>query len=228
MAFRFASAMRHHDDPIAERVRMVEDQIAARGIRDPRVLSAMLRVARHEMIPHELRAFAYSDRPLPIGSDQTISQPYVVAAMTEAAQVRNGSRVLEIGTGSGYQTAVLAELGCEVYSIEIVLALSDHATAALIKCGYDTEKVHLRVGDGYRGWPEAAPFDAILVAAAPAEVPRPLLEQLAVGGRIVIPIGGERQELQVISRQRHGEVTSRLFPVRFVPMTGEAQAQGRR
>jgi protein-L-isoaspartate(D-aspartate) O-methyltransferase len=229
MALRFASAMRHHDDPVAERVRMVEDQIAARGIRDPRVLSAMLRVPRHELIPPELRAFAYSDRPLPIGNDQTISQPYVVAAMTEAAQVRVGSRVLEVGTGSGYQTAVLAELGCEVYSIEIVPALAGLASAALTRLGYDLEhKIHLRLGDGYSGWPVAAPFDAILVAAAPPEVPRPLIDQLAVGGRLVIPIGGERQELQVISRQTHGEVTSRLFPVRFVPMTGEAQAQGRR
>jgi protein-L-isoaspartate(D-aspartate) O-methyltransferase len=229
MVFRFASALRHHDDPVAERVRMVEDQIAARGVRDPRVLSAMLRVPRHELISAELRAFAYSDRPLPIGSEQTISQPYVVAAMTEAAQVRFGSRVLEVGTGSGYQTAVLAELGCEVYSIEIVPELATTAAAALHRLGYTTDgKLHLRLGDGYTGWPVAAPFDAILVAAAPPEVPRPLIDQLAVGGRLVIPVGGERQELQVISRQSHGDVTSRLFPVRFVPMTGEAQAQGRR
>ena len=222
MGFRFASALRHHDDPVAERVRMVEDQIAARGIRDPRVLSAMLRVPRHELIPAELRAYAYADRPLPIGEDQTISQPFVVAAMTEAAQLRPGSRVLEIGTGSGYQTAVLAEIGCDVYTIEIVPGLAETAAAALEKLGYE-EKVHLRQGDGYHGWPEAAPFDAILVAAAPAAVPRPLIEQLGVGGRLVIPVGGERQELQVITKNHHGEATSRLFPVRFVPMTGHAQ-----
>jgi protein-L-isoaspartate(D-aspartate) O-methyltransferase len=221
MGFRFASALRHHDDPVAERVRMVEDQLVARGIRDPRVLSAMLRVPRHELLPAELRAHAYADRPLPIGEDQTISQPYVVAAMTEAAQPRPGARVLEIGTGSGYQTAVLAEIGCEVYSIEIVPGLAESAAAAIARLGYD--KVHLRHGDGYHGWPEAAPFEAILVAAAPAAVPRPLIEQLGVGGRLVIPVGDERQELQVITRNAHGEATSRLFPVRFVPMTGEAQ-----
>lgn len=225
MAFRFGSAPAT-TDPVSERVRMVEDQIAARGIRDPHVLSAMLRVPRHELIPHELRAFAYTDRPLPIGSDQTISQPYVVAAMTEAALVRPGTRVLEVGTGSGYQTAVLVEMSAEVYSIEIVPELAEDAAAALHGLGYDGQgKLHLRIGDGYRGWPEAAPFDAIIVAAAPGVVPRPLIEQLAVGGRLVIPVGEERQELQVIVRQRHGEVTSRLFPVRFVPMTGEAQAR---
>jgi protein-L-isoaspartate(D-aspartate) O-methyltransferase len=223
MAFRFGSTPRV-TDPVSERVRMVEDQIAARGIRDTHVLSAMLRVPRHELIPAELRAFAYTDRPLPIGSDQTISQPYVVAAMTEAAMVRPGTRVLEVGTGSGYQTAVLVEMGAEVYSIEIVPELGAEAAEALHELGYDNQgRLHLRIGDGYRGWPEAAPFDAIIVAAAPPDVPRPLIEQLAVGGRLVIPVGEDRQELQVISRQRHGEVTSRLFPVRFVPMTGEAQ-----
>jgi protein-L-isoaspartate(D-aspartate) O-methyltransferase len=223
MAFRFGSSPRP-TDPVSERVRMVEEQIAARGIRDPEVLSAMLRVPRHELIPSELRSFAYTDRPLPIGNEQTISQPYVVAAMTEAALVRGGTRVLEVGTGSGYQTAVLVEMGAEVFSIEIVPELAAEAAEALHELGYDNHgKLHLRVGDGYRGWPEAAPFDAIIVAAAPPDVPRPLIEQLAVGGRLVIPVGHEKQELQVIMRQRHGEVTSRLFPVRFVPMTGEAQ-----
>ena len=202
---------------------MVEDQLIARGIRDPRVLDAMLRVPRHELVPPELRDFAYLDRPLPIGSEQTISQPYVVAAMTEAAHVLKGARILEVGTGSGYQTAVLAELGAEVYSVEIVPELAAAAAHALARLGY--EGIHLRTGDGYSGWPEAAPFDAILVAAAPPQVPRPLIAQLAVGGRLVIPVGHERQELQVITRRRHGEVTSRLFAVRFVPMTGEAQAQ---
>ena len=210
-------------DPLTERERMVEEQLISRGIRDPRVLAAMLRVPRHELVPPELRDFAYTDRPLPIGSDQTISQPYVVAAMTEAARIQRAARVLEVGTGSGYQTAVLADLGAEVYSIEIVPELAAAAANALARLGYDG--IHLRTGDGYRGWPEAALFDAILVAAAPPQVPRPLLEQLAVGGRLVIPIGADRQELQVITRRRHGEVTSRLFPVRFVPMTGEAQAR---
>jgi protein-L-isoaspartate(D-aspartate) O-methyltransferase len=205
------------------RVRMVRDQLAARGIRDRRVLEAMVRAPRHELVPPAERDAAYADQPLPIGCGQTISQPYVVAAMTEAARLAPGARVLELGTGSGYQTAVLCELGCDVYSIEIVAELAAAAAAALTRLGYATDHLHLRVGDGYAGWPEAAPFDAIVVGAAPPSVPPALIDQLAVGGRLVIPVGDDRQELLVTTRGAAGATTTRLFPVRFVPMTGQAQ-----
>jgi protein-L-isoaspartate(D-aspartate) O-methyltransferase len=205
------------------RVRMVRDQLAARGIRDRRVLEAMVRVPRHELVPAAERDAAYADQPLPIGCGQTISQPYVVAAMTEAAQLAPGARVLELGTGSGYQTAVLCELGCDVYSIEIVPELAAAAAAALARLGYATDHLHLRVGDGYAGWPEAAPFAAIIVGAAPPSVPPALIDQLAVGGRLVIPVGDDHQELLVTTRGAAGATTTRLFPVRFVPMTGQAQ-----
>jgi protein-L-isoaspartate(D-aspartate) O-methyltransferase len=212
------------DPHVRARTEMV-DLIAARGVRDDRVLAALRKVPRHELVPAALRDRAYEDRPLPIGLDQTISQPYVVAAMSEAAQVAPGERVLEIGTGSGYQAAVLAELGAEVYSIEVVEELGKRAAADLARLGYG--KVHLRIGDGYRGWPDAAPFDAIVVTAAPPTVPQPLIDQLAVGGRLVIPVGADgHQELQVISRTKEGKdgtTTETLFGVRFVPMTGEAQ-----
>jgi protein-L-isoaspartate(D-aspartate) O-methyltransferase len=207
----------------AARAKMVEDTIAARGIRDPAVLAAMRRVPRHELVPPEQRAHAYDDSALPIGFDQTISQPYIVAAMTEAARVGPGKRVLEIGTGSGYETAVLAELGADVYSIEIIEPLARRTEAALARLGY--HGLHLRIGDGYRGWPEAAPFDAIVVTAAPPEVPPPLVAQLAIGGRLVIPVGDEDQSLRVITRGPTGTTTETLFDVRFVPMTGEARGR---
>jgi protein-L-isoaspartate(D-aspartate) O-methyltransferase len=200
---------------------MVAEQIAARGVTDERVLDAMRTVPRHEFVPEDLRGAAYEDRPLPIGEGQTISQPYVVAAMTELARVRPGARVLEIGTGSGYQTAVLATLGATVYSIEIVEPLGRRAAADLARLGY--QNVHLRIGDGYAGWPEAAPFDAIVVTAAPPHVPRPLLEQMKVGARMVIPVGAAYQELRVITRTETGYSEESAFPVRFVPMTGAAQ-----
>jgi len=207
----------------AERLRMVTSSIEARGVSDPQVLEAMRRVKRHEMVPLEIRERAYEDRPLPIGEGQTISQPYVVAAMTEAAKLSPGQRVLEVGTGSGYQAAVLAELGADVYSIEIVEPLARRTKALLERMGYS--KIHLRTGDGYRGWPDAAPFQAIVVTAAPPEVPAPLVEQLAVGGRLVIPVGEYEQHLEVHVKQADGTTTvERLFEVRFVPMTGEAQA----
>jgi protein-L-isoaspartate(D-aspartate) O-methyltransferase len=199
---------------------MVTEQIEARGVRDPRVLEAMRKVPRHEFVPREQRPYAYADHPLPIGHQQTISQPYIVAAMTELAQVRPGARVLEIGTGSGYQAAVLAELGAEVYSIEIVEPLARSAAATLERLGY---RVQVRAGDGYQGWPEHAPFEAIVVTAAPPRIPEPLKQQLAEGGRLVIPVGDFYQELVVLTR-RGGELERRsVFPVRFVPMTGEAQ-----
>jgi protein-L-isoaspartate(D-aspartate) O-methyltransferase len=217
-----APAARGDDEWARKREAMVARTIAARGVRDPRVLAAMRRVPRHELVPADLRHRAYDDSPLPIGFDQTISQPYIVAAMTEAAQVAPGARVLEVGTGSGYQAAVLAEMGADVYSIEIVEPLAKRTHALLGKLGYD--KLHLRIGDGYRGWPEAAPFDAIVVTAAPERVPQPLIDQLAEGGRLVIPVGrAGAQQLRVITRGPDGTTSETLFDVRFVPMTGEAQ-----
>jgi protein-L-isoaspartate(D-aspartate) O-methyltransferase len=200
---------------------MFLSELIDRGVRDRAVLEAMRRVPRHLFVPADAARHAYEDRPLPIGHDQTISQPYIVASMTELAEVGPGSRVLEVGTGSGYQTAILAELGAEVWSIEIVEPLARRAAALLHRLGY--ERVHLAIGDGYGGWPEAAPFDAVLVAAAPPRVPEPLMEQLAPGGRLVIPVGDERQELLVIQRDGEGFVQRSVYPVRFVPMTGEAQ-----
>jgi protein-L-isoaspartate(D-aspartate) O-methyltransferase len=206
------------------RDQMVDETIVARDIKDPRVIAAMRRTPRHELVPAELRPRAYEDNPLPIGFEQTISQPYVVAAMTEAAQLVAGEKVLEIGTGSGYQVAVLAELGgVQIYSIEIVEPLAKRTHALLQRLGYTTN-VHLRIGDGFQGWPEAAPFDAIIVTAAPEKVPPPLIDQLAVGGRLVIPVGPHGdQDLKVITRGKDGTTSESLFPVRFVPMTGEAQ-----
>jgi protein-L-isoaspartate(D-aspartate) O-methyltransferase len=202
---------------------MVRDQIEERGVRDPAVLAAMRAVPRHELVPAGVRDQAYEDHPLPIGHDQTISQPYIVALMTELAEVKRGERVLEVGTGSGYQAAVLASLGAEVYSIEIVEPLARRATADLERLGY---RVKVRAGDGYRGWPAAAPFDAIIVTAAPPRIPKPLVDQLAKGGRMVIPVGDNYQELRVLTRDESGAVREEpVTGVRFVPMTGEAQEQ---
>jgi protein-L-isoaspartate(D-aspartate) O-methyltransferase len=203
------------------RQRMVEEQIERRGVRDARVLAAMRAVPRHLFVPEELRDRAYDDAPLPIGEGQTISQPYIVAFMTEAARLRPGDRVLEVGTGSGYQAAVLAAAGAEVMSIEILPGLADRARQALAAAGF--AKVAVRTGDGFRGWPEAAPFDAVLVTAAPDEVPPPLLGQLKVGGRLVIPVGTGTQELIRVTRTAKGYERESLLPVRFVPMTGEAR-----
>lgn len=210
-----------------ERAAMVATQIAARGITEPAVLGAMRAAPRHAFVPPSLQRQAYRDGPLPVGSGQTISQPYVVAAMTALSGARAGSRVLEVGTGSGYQTAVLCELGAEVYSVEIVPDLAARAREALESLGY--QNLHLRVSDGYRGWPEAAPFDAIIVTAAPPAIPRPLVEQLRVAGKMVIPVGGagfQGQALEVVTRTEAGIEEREVFPVRFVPMTGEAQTRG--
>ncbi len=205
------------------RAAMVRDQLEA-DIHDRAVLAAMAAVPRHRFVPAALQARAYEDGPLPIGHGATISQPFVVAAMTELAAVGPGARVLEIGTGSGYQAAVLAALGAEVWSIEIDPALAASAAAVLRGLGLGDDRLHLRVGDGWAGWPEAAPFAAIVVTAAPPMVPPRLVEQLERGGRLVIPVGDREQALRVISRGAGGAFVDRtVFPVRFVPMTGEAQ-----
>jgi protein-L-isoaspartate(D-aspartate) O-methyltransferase len=204
-----------------DRARMVAEQLEARGVHDRRVLDAMRTVERHRFVPEPLAAEAYADHPLPIGHGQTISQPYVVALMTVEARLRPDARVLEIGTGSGYQAAVAALLAREVWSIEIVEPLAREAAARLAALGY--RNVTVRAGDGYRGWPERAPFDAILVTAAPPEIPRPLLDQLAMGGRLVAPVGEASQELVVVERTPGGLSRRTILPVRFVPMTGEAQ-----
>jgi protein-L-isoaspartate(D-aspartate) O-methyltransferase len=207
-------------DPEAARRAMVEQQIAARRIDDPRVLAAMAAVPRHRFVPPGLAGRAYADEPLPIGHRQTISQPYVVALMSQLAELSAGERALEIGTGSGYHAAVLARLADHVYSVEIVPELAERARGTLADLG--VENVTVRTGDGYRGWPEEAPFDAIVLTAAPPEVPEPLLAQLAKGGRLVAPVGEGTQQLTVITRTRDGFRRERVAPVRFVPMTGEA------
>lgn len=212
------------DDHWAEqRYAMVRDTVASRDVTDEDVLRAMRTVPRHELIPEDHRDDAYADRPLPIGRDQTISQPYIVGLMSQLAGVARGDTVLEVGTGSGYQAAVLAEMGVKVYSIEIVEPLARRAAADLERLGYDS--VQVRAGDGYRGWPEHAPFDAIIITAAPPEIPEPLKEQLKVGGRMVVPVGEDQgyQELVVLTRTEDGFDRRTIIPVRFVPMTGEAQ-----
>lgn len=199
-----------------ERARMVQRQLRDRDIRDSAVLAAMRRVPRHEFVPRDFQRLAYGDHPLPIGFGQTISQPYIVAYMTEAADIARGEKVLEIGTGSGYQAAILAEVAREVYTIEIVPELAARADSALRRLGY--RNVHIRAGDGYAGWREHAPYDAIVVTAAPDHVPPALVEQLAVNGRMVIPVGAEDQEMLVITKTVRGVVERRTIPVRFVPL----------
>jgi protein-L-isoaspartate(D-aspartate) O-methyltransferase len=200
------------------RVRMVREQIMVRGVTDGRVLAALSRVPRHEFVPVPLWQRAYEDGPLPIGHGQTISQPYVVAFMTEALVPQPADRILEIGTGSGYQAAVLAGLVAEVFSIEIVEPLARRAGADLQRLGF--ANVHVRAGNGYLGWPEAAPFDAIIVTCAPEAVPRALVDQLKVGGRMIIPVGPQNgaQELYLLRKQAGGLETRAVLPVQFVPM----------
>jgi len=202
---------------------MVRTQVEARGVRDPRVLAAMRSVPRDRFVPAEYRAEAYRDSPLPIGDGQTISQPYIVALMTELLDVGPGEKVLEIGTGSGYQAAVLAAMGVEVYTIEIRRSLCERAELLLGELGYDS--VHVRCGDGYGGWPDAAPFDGIVVTAAPERLPEPLLSQLRDGAHMVIPVGAFYQELRVVTRSGDGFEERSVIPVRFVPMTGEVERQ---
>jgi protein-L-isoaspartate(D-aspartate) O-methyltransferase len=218
------------DGHAAERsalVREIESEVRAtsqdlgKSALDPRVIAALDRVPRHEFVPEDLRELAYLDRPLPIGHDQTISQPYIVAIMTDLLALPPGARVLEVGTGSGYQAAVLATLGAEVYSVEIVEPLGLQVKALLGKLGY--ANVHVRIGDGYAGWPEAAPFDGIIVTAAAPAVPPPLIEQLRPGGRMVIPLKDQRfgQNLVLIEKDAAGGISQRkVLPVVFVPLTG--------
>ncbi len=207
-------------DPYADvRERMVRDTIEARGIHDEHLLAAMRQVPRHLFVPHEVRSRAYADTALPIGFGLTISQPFIVATMTAAAHVKRGDRVLEIGTGSGYQAAVLNALGCEVYTIEIDEELAKRTRAVFRYLGLRT--IQFRTGDGYFGWPDAAPFDAILVTAAAPDVPEPLFEQLKPGGRIVIPVGRDEQVLEAVTRDGDGTHVERLMDVLFGAMHGE-------
>ena len=199
------------------RQQMVDEQIRARGVSDPHVLEAMGHVPREAFVPPELGARSYMDGPLPIGEDQTISQPFIVALMSEALRLAPGQRVLEIGTGSGYQAAVLAEMGLEVYTVEFIESLAAQARDILDGLGY--ENIRYRVGDGRKGWPEVAPFDGIIATAAPPEVPEALFDQLAVGGRMVIPVGRWDQELRVYQKNEdESRSCERLCSVRFVPM----------
>ncbi len=205
----------------ADRQRMVVRDIEARGVKDSKVLAAMRKVPRHEFVPMANRFEAYADHPLAIGYNQTISQPFIVALMTELLDLDGTEKVLEIGTGSGYQAAVLREICAQVYSIEIVEPLGKQAIETLNRTGYDD--IHIRIGDGYEGWPEAAPFQAIILTAAPLNIPKPLLDQLDIGGVLVAPVGDYFQNLIVVKRTKDGLEQKKHIGVRFVPMTGKAQ-----
>jgi len=215
-------ALAYGDERRAERERMVAEQIAQRGVSDARLLEALRTVPRHRFIPAEWQREAYTDGPLPIGEGQTISQPYVVAKMTELLALKGGERVFELGTGSGYQAAVASRLCAHVYTVEIVPKLAERAVGVIRGLGYDN--VSIRVGDGFRGWPEAAPFDAMLITAAVAELPDGLLKQLKPGGRAVMPVGPKLgiQDLVLVEKSADGKAaTKTIFPVRFVPATGK-------
>jgi len=203
------------------RFAMVKDQIERRDVNDDNVLNAMRNVPRHEFVPEHLRKYAYADEPLPIGEDQTISQPYIVAYMTEQLELKPTDKVLEIGTGSGYQAAVLAEIADSIFTVEIVDVLAKRAEATLKKLGY--ANIMVKSGDGYKGWPEHAPFDKIIITAAPTRIPQPLVDQLKVGGRLILPLGDYSQDLVLIQKNEAGVTQRKLLPVRFVPMTGEIE-----
>lgn len=204
------------NDLAAQRDNMVAAQIEARGIKDAKVLAAMRKVPRHLFVPDHLVSYAHNDEPLPIGEGQTISQPYIVAYMTEALNLKGGERVLEVGTGSGYQTAVLAEIAGEVFSVEIISALSEKAQRVLAGLGY--ANISFKVGDGSLGWEEHSPYDAIMVTAAPSSLPKRLQEQLKVSGRMIIPVGAGFQELVLVTRQKRNFRKNKLLSVRFVPL----------
>ncbi|MCP4723803.1 MAG: protein-L-isoaspartate(D-aspartate) O-methyltransferase [bacterium] len=207
------------DKYAARRKIMVETQIKGRGIKDKLVLDAMLKVPRHEFVPGQYKDLSYFDSPLPIGEEQTISQPYIVAYMTEVLKLKGDEKALEIGTGSGYQAAVLAEIVKELYTIEIIEKLGKRAEKILKDLDY--KNVHVIIGDGYDGYPSEAPFDAVIVTAAPENIPQPLIDQLKPGGRMVIPVGSIYQNLMLIEKTEEGIIESTLIPVRFVPMTGK-------
>jgi protein-L-isoaspartate(D-aspartate) O-methyltransferase len=214
------------DREMTESARMVKEQIEARGVTNAAVLAAMRKVVRHEFVPQSLQSLAYDDRPLPIGHNQTISQPYIVAFMTELLRVKKGDKVLEIGTGSGYQAAILAELGATVYSVEIVEPLAKESAERLMRLGY--ERVHVKYGDGFLGWPEHSPYDAIIVTCAADPIPEPLINQLKPGGRMVIPEGRpfSEQWLVVVQKDAAGKISrDSVLPVAFVPLTRELKKQ---
>ncbi len=210
---RFYAAMDKFD---WKRKQMVKYQLRNRGIKDKRVLAAMSKVPRHEFVDSSLRDLAYSDSPLPIGHNQTISQPYIVAYMTEAGEISPSDKVLEIGTGCGYQAAVLGEMAKEVYSMEIIPQLAIKARRTLTRLSY--QNIQVKTGDGYQGWAENAPYDAIIVTAAPESIPKPLIEQLAINGKMVIPVGKRDQEIFVLTKTHNGMLSEKTIPVRFVPM----------
>jgi protein-L-isoaspartate(D-aspartate) O-methyltransferase len=207
------------DEEFAKQRRKLVEQLRSQGVRSNTVLDALRKVPRHKFVPAKHRDLAYHNQPLPIGHGQTISQPFIVAYMTEAAEVAPGEKVLEIGTGSGYQAAILGELAKAVYTIEIIPELAEGARDLLREMGY--QNVHVKTGNGYEGWPEHAPFDAIVVTAAPDHVPQALVDQLAVRGKMVIPVGTTFQEMVIVSKNESGVVERRTIPVRFVPMVGK-------
>lgn len=210
------SSSRERDTFKKERKRMVDVQIRRRGLKDRRVLTAMEKVPRHLFVPENMAGWAYADEPLPIGAGQTISQPYIVGYMTDALKLSGGEKVLEIGTGSGYQTAVLAEMAAEVYTVELIESLAARARELLEGLGYTN--IRFKTDDGSRGWPEAAPFDAVMVTAAANVIPASLEEQLAEGGRMIIPVGVDFQELVLVKKGARGLERESLIPVRFVPL----------
>ncbi|MFC2087958.1 protein-L-isoaspartate(D-aspartate) O-methyltransferase [Calditrichota bacterium] len=205
----------------SQRESMVQTQIFSRGVKDKNVLEAMRKVPRHKFVPNNVKDLAYIDDPLPIGEEQTISQPYIVAYMTEQLELKKEDKVLEIGTGSGYQAAILAEIVDSVFTIEIVDVLAKRAQNTLQDLNY--KNVYVKSGDGYQGWKEHAPFDAIIITAAPPRIPKPLIEQLKIGGKMILPVGKIFQELVLVTKTETGIKKKKLLPVRFVPMTGEIQ-----
>ena len=207
-----------------QRRQMVENKLRQRGIKDERVLAAMSKVPRHQFVDSFWQELAYRDQPLPIGYNQTISQPYVVAYMTEAAEISAQDKVLEIGTGCGYQTAILGEIAQEVYSIENIPQLADKARRTLKQLGY--ENINIKIGDGHQGWAKNAPYDAIIVTAAPARIPKALIDQLVTKGKMIIPVGTVYQNLMVLTKTEEGILAERSFPVRFVLMKRKAREKG--